>query len=88
VEQARVRCMGATRAASLFAALSLVAASARAIDDGGDLEAVRRRGVLHHLGVPHANFVTGGGDGLDVERMRRFAQRAPAYFRELFAGPF
>ena len=28
---------------------------------GGDLEAVKRRGVLRHLGVPYARFVSGGG---------------------------
>jgi hypothetical protein len=50
VEQARVRSKGTARAVSLFAALSL-AASARVIDDGGELEAVRRRGVLRHLGA-------------------------------------
>jgi ABC-type amino acid transport substrate-binding protein len=51
---------------SLLALLLLAAPAARAGDDGGDLEAVRRRGVLRHLGIPYANFVTGGGDGFDV----------------------
>lgn len=40
---------------------------------GGDLADVRRAGVLRHLGVPYANFVSGAGDGLDVDLMRRFA---------------
>jgi ABC-type amino acid transport substrate-binding protein len=53
-------------------AWAALAAPARA-DDGGDLDAVRTRGVLRHLGVPYANFVTGGGDGFDVELVRRFA---------------
>jgi membrane-bound lytic murein transglycosylase MltF len=39
----------------------------------GDLADVKARGVLRHLGIPYANFVTGSGDGLDVEVMRRFA---------------
>jgi len=39
-----------------------------------DLEEIQKRGVLIHLGVPYANFVTGGGDGLDVELMRLFAR--------------
>ncbi|MBW1993760.1 MAG: ABC transporter substrate-binding protein, partial [Deltaproteobacteria bacterium] len=34
---------------------------------GADLQEVRKTGVLRHLGVPYANFVTGSGDGLDVE---------------------
>ena len=29
---------------------------------------------LKHLGVPYANFVTGSGDGLDVDMMKRFAE--------------
>jgi len=38
-----------------------------------DLEAIKSRGVLRHLGVPYANFVTGAGDGLSVEVMQLFA---------------
>lgn len=64
----------------LILALTLLAAlaapAARAGEEaGGDLDAVRRRGVLRHLGIPYANFVTGGGDGFDVELMRRFANK-------------
>lgn len=39
----------------------------------GDLDDVKQRGTLRHLGIPYANFVTGAGDGLDVELMRGFA---------------
>jgi len=38
-----------------------------------DLADVKARGVLRHLGVPYANFVTGAGDGLSVEIMQLFA---------------
>ncbi|QEM69623.1 transporter substrate-binding domain-containing protein [Geobacter sp. FeAm09] len=38
-----------------------------------DLAEVRQRGVLRHLGVPYANFVSGSGDGLDVDLIRGFA---------------
>ncbi|HTZ17278.1 MAG TPA: hypothetical protein VMB78_02435, partial [Dissulfurispiraceae bacterium] len=41
---------------------------------GADLDDVRKRGVLRHLGVPYANFVTGSGDGMDVELMKMFAR--------------
>lgn len=41
---------------------------------GADLAEIKKRGVLRHLGVPYANFVTGSGDGLDVEMMKLFAQ--------------
>ncbi|SDE43378.1 transporter substrate-binding domain-containing protein [Desulfuromonas thiophila] len=37
------------------------------------LDEIRQEGVLRHLGVPYANFVTGQGDGLSVELIRRFA---------------
>ncbi len=42
--------------------------------DGGDLAQIKEKGVLRHLGVPYANFVTGRGDGLAVELMQRFAK--------------
>ena len=39
-----------------------------------DLQDIRARGVLRHLGIPYANFVTGSGDGFDVELMQGFAR--------------
>jgi hypothetical protein len=39
-----------------------------------DLTQIREAGVLRHLGIPYANFVTGAGDGLDVEVMQGFAR--------------
>jgi ABC-type amino acid transport substrate-binding protein len=39
-----------------------------------DLEEIRQAGVLRHLGVPYANFVTGSGDGMDVEIVQLFAK--------------
>lgn len=41
---------------------------------GADLPEIKQRRVLRHLGVPYANFVTGRGDGLDVELIQLFAQ--------------
>jgi ABC-type amino acid transport substrate-binding protein len=38
-----------------------------------DLQEVRQHGTLRHLGIPYANFVTGAGDGFDVELTRLFA---------------
>ena len=43
----------------------------------GDLDMIRERGVLRHLGIPYANFVRvteQGADGLDVELMQLFAK--------------
>lgn len=39
-----------------------------------DLDEIRADGVLRHLGIPYAKFVTGMGDGLDVELVRGFAE--------------
>jgi len=39
-----------------------------------DLDEIKKQGVLRHLGVPYANFVTGSGDGMDVELVRNFAK--------------
>jgi len=41
---------------------------------GADLKEIKERGVLYHLGIPYANFVTGSGDGLDVEVVKLFAE--------------
>ncbi len=53
----------------LTAMLSLGLQAVRA----GVLDAVRESGVLRHIGVPYAHFVTGSGDGLDVDLMKAFA---------------
>jgi ABC-type amino acid transport substrate-binding protein len=39
-----------------------------------DLDEIKKRGELRHLGFPYANFITGLGDGLDVELMKGFAK--------------
>ncbi len=39
-----------------------------------DLKQIKERGVIRHLGVPYANFVTGAGDGLDVEIIKLYAE--------------
>lgn len=48
----------------LFAVQAVIAA---------DLAQIRDRGELRHLGIRYANFVTGAGDGFDVEIVRGFA---------------
>lgn len=60
-------------AASVFFSLSGQALS-------GDLPQVRKSGVLRHLGIPYANFVTGAGDGMDVELMRLFAKHLGVHY--------
>jgi ABC-type amino acid transport substrate-binding protein len=67
--------MRAVATLSLALVTWALAAPSRAQEGGGDLDDVRRRGVLRHLAVPSAAFVAGGGDGFDVELMREFARR-------------
>lgn len=49
--------------------LALGASASRA-----DLQEIVTRGELRHLGIPYANFVTGAGDGFDVELVQGFAR--------------
>lgn len=56
-------------AATLLATL-ITAASALA----GDLDDVKTRGVLRHIGLPYANFNTGSGDGMEAELTKLFAK--------------
>jgi len=39
-----------------------------------DLKQIKESGVIRHLGVPYANFVTGDGDGLDVDIIKLYAK--------------
>ncbi|GAB0057852.1 Membrane-bound lytic murein transglycosylase F [Candidatus Magnetaquicoccaceae bacterium FCR-1] len=39
-----------------------------------DLQEIQARGELRHLGIRYANFVTGSGDGMDVEIIQGFAK--------------
>ena len=55
----------------LFLALMMLSASLSWADDLKDIQA---RGELRHLGIKYANFVTGAGDGLDVELVQGFAK--------------
>jgi ABC-type amino acid transport substrate-binding protein len=42
--------------------------------NASDLPEIKERGVLRHIGVPYAGFVTGAGDGFDVELTALFAR--------------
>jgi len=52
----------------------LLAATCAATGWAQDIGEIRERGVIRHLGVPYARFVSGNGDGLDVEIVQMFAQ--------------
>ena len=53
---------------------------------GSDLSKIKERGVLRHLGVPYANFVTGSGDGLDVELAQLFARYLDVEYKYVKTG--
>lgn len=55
----------------LLVALLLAFGATAAAQDLADIKA---HGVLRHLGIPYANFVTGSGDGFEVELVQLFAQ--------------
>lgn len=52
----------------------------------GDLPEVKKSGVLRHLGIPYANFVTGDGDGMDVELIQKFARSLGVRYEYVKAG--
>jgi ABC-type amino acid transport substrate-binding protein len=47
----------------------------------GDLNDIKARGELRHLGVPYANFIDGRGGGLDAELMQLFAAHLGLAYR-------
>ncbi len=58
----------------LFSLTLLVVMLTTVTARAGNLEDVMKSGVLRHLGIPYANFVTNDYNGLDVELMRAFAK--------------
>jgi ABC-type amino acid transport substrate-binding protein len=60
------------RSTCLAAILCLFVCVSRAAGD--ELSDLKASGQLRHLGVCYANFVTGTGDGLDVELMQCYAK--------------
>ena len=61
--------------ACLFAASSWAA----------DLAEIKKRGEIRHIGIRYANFVTGAGDGLDVELMQGFAKRIGVSYKLVYS---
>jgi ABC-type amino acid transport substrate-binding protein len=67
------KCMSLVRKSCLLLA-SLLVSSAVSIAGAADLKDIRAKGELRHLGIKYANFVTGAGDGFDVELTQGFAK--------------
>lgn len=66
----------------LAAAATLLAATLSAL--AADLPEIRARGELRHLGIRYANFVTGAGDGFDVELVQGFAHHLGVKYRLVY----
>src|SRR3978361_518026 len=50
-----------------------------------DLDEIKQRGEIRHIGIRYANFVTGAGDGLDVELMQGFAKRIGVAYKLVYS---
>ncbi len=50
-----------------------------------DLAEIKKRGEIRHIGIRYANFVTGAGDGLDVELMEGFAKRIGVSYKLVYS---
>ncbi len=65
---------------------TLLALSWTGVALAADLKEIREKGVIRHLGIPYANFVTGSGDGLDVDLVKLFAQDLGVEYRYVEAS--
>ena len=68
---------------SVVAVVVALAFCAAAI--GADLTEIKERGVLRHLGIRYANFVTGTGDGFDVELVQGFAKHIGVNYQLVYS---
>src|SRR5258708_10063711 len=50
-----------------------------------DLQEIKQRGEIRHIGIRYANFVPGAGDGLDVELMQGFAKRIGVSYKLVYS---
>ncbi|HWR03815.1 MAG TPA: ABC transporter substrate-binding protein [Humidesulfovibrio sp.] len=65
---------------ALVLCLALALCGSAAFASPRDLAEVKSSGVLRHLGIAYANFITGQGDGLDVDLMRLFARHLGVHY--------
>lgn len=71
------RILSAALAAALMAAGVSQALAA-------DLKEIQARGEIRHLGIRYANFVTGDGDGFDVELVKGFAKQIGVRYKLVY----
>lgn len=71
---------------TLFRALVLCLSALVSFAVGAaDLKDIKARGELRHLGIRYANFVTGNGDGFDVDIVRGFAQHLGVRYQLVYS---
>lgn len=63
----------------------LIGILAQTAVSAADLDEIKARGELRHIGIRYANFVTGAGDGLDVEIMQGFARRLGVTYKLVYS---
>ena len=68
--------------ASLSGALAFLFVTASC---AADLAEIKQRGEIRHIGIRYANFVTGDGNGLDVELMQGFAKRIGVSYKLVYS---
>ncbi len=51
-----------------------------------DLDHIRSSGALMHFGVPYSNFVTGDGDGLDVDILKMYASEIGVRYQHVLTS--
>jgi ABC-type amino acid transport substrate-binding protein len=66
----------------VFGAIALLFATS---SWSADLAEIKQRGEIRHIGIRYANFVTGAGDGLDVELMQGFAKRIGVTYKLVYS---
>ena len=76
--------MALTRIVRRLLLVSLLSAPFFATAWAADLEEIKARGEIRHLGIRYANFVTGAGDGFDVELMQGFAKRIGVTYKLVY----
>ncbi|MCC6142578.1 MAG: hypothetical protein IT368_02115, partial [Candidatus Hydrogenedentes bacterium] len=66
---------GSRPKSGIVTAIFLLLASLLLPAHADSLQEIIQGGVLRHLGIPYANFVTGFGTGMDVELVQGFARK-------------
>ena len=64
--------------------VAALAISMASLTWAADLKEIKARGEIRHLGIKYANFVTGAGDGFDVELVQGFARHIGVKYRLVY----